>query len=284
MKVGFIGLGIMGDPMSANLARKLEIEVLVYDTDPKTGFMALAAGAKHSESARALAGAVDVIFTMLPNGSIVFNIYDSIKDLIHNGQIWVDMSTISPKESREIAYLVRKKDGSFLDAPVVRSRAAAVDGKLGIYVGGPKESYLKIRAFLECMGSNIVHLGENGSGLVMKLCHNMLVGQIQNGVNESLALARRVCGISPTGFAQAISYGGGQNFYLDSKAAIIEEGDFTASFSAANMNKDINLASELAVEAGLTLDGLELVRRRYREIMDRNLGSMDFSVSWQLFS
>jgi 3-hydroxyisobutyrate dehydrogenase len=236
------------------------------------------------ESALELAFTVDVLFTMVPNGKIVADIYEAINSAIRQEWIWIDMSTISPRESRELAVLVKQKGGAFLDAPVVKSRAAAVEGKLGIYVGGPEKVFTKIKPLLECMGANVLYLGDNGSGLVMKLCHNLLVAQIQNGVNESLALARKLCGIDPTDFAKAISCGGGQNFYLDSKANVIAKEDFTAAFSAANMNKDITLASDLAKEAGLSLEGLDLVRRRYQELMERGLGSQDFSVSWKLFS
>jgi 3-hydroxyisobutyrate dehydrogenase len=284
MKLGFIGLGLMGDPMSMNLVKKSGKELLVFDPNPGAGSLALKAGGRRAENARELVSASDLVFSMVPNGTIVGEIYESVKTALRPGLIWADLCTIAPRESRNIAALVRERGAVFLDTPVVKSRAAALEGKLGIYAGGPEEAFEKIKPFLECMGAAVLYLGDNGMGLVMKLCHNMLVAQIQNGVNESLALARKLCGISPSAFARAAACGGAQNFYLDSKAPSIEKEDFSPAFSTANLNKDINLASELAAEAGLSLPGLDLVRERCHEMMARGLGPLDFSSSWKLFS
>lgn len=282
--IGFIGLGTMGEPMACNLIRKSGLPVCVFDLVPDRMEACVAEGAAGAESAQAVAEKADIVFTMLPKNEHVQDVYAQILPVVRNGQIFVEMSTISPKVSIDIANKISEKGALLLDAPVVKSKPAAISGTLGIYVGGDKGAYEEILPLLHCMGENVIHLGQNGNGLIMKLCHNMLVAQIQNGVNEMLLLAGKAGGIGPTTFAQAISYGGGQNFYLDSKAAVLEKRDFTPAFALQYMNKDIGLAAELCAQAGLDLEGVQLVQKRYEEAMDAGYGPEDFSATFRLFS
>ena len=128
------------------------------------------------------------------------------------------------------------------------------------------------------MGENIIRMGGNGSGLVMKICHNALVSQIQNGVNETSTLAAAY-GIDIQTFAQAISYGGGQNFYLDSKKDAIAAEDYTTAFSVQNMHKDVHICTALAAEAGVAMPGEENAARVYDEAMEQGLGAEDFCAT-----
>jgi 3-hydroxyisobutyrate dehydrogenase len=128
------------------------------------------------------------------------------------------------------------------------------------------------------MGENIIHLGDNGSGLMMKICHNMLVGEVQNAVNEMMTLAQK-SDIKIDDFAKAISYGGGQNFYLDAKAESIKNRDFTTAFSVENMNKDVNIAAEIKEDLNLNLPGIDLVKDVYHKAMEEKYGKEDFSAS-----
>ena len=168
-----------------------------------------------------------------------------------------------------------------LDAPVVKSKAAAEKGELGIYVGGDYGTYEEVKDILRCMGKNIIYMGENGQGLVMKICHNILVGMIQNGVNEVLTLAEKL-GIDYEKFVTAISYGGGQNFYLDSKWETIKRRDFKPAFSVQNMNKDVNLACDLQENCGLDLPGFEHIKEIYSKAMEKGFGNEDFSASFKV--
>ena len=128
------------------------------------------------------------------------------------------------------------------------------------------------------MGANIKRMGPNGAGLVMKICHNALVSQIQNGVNETVLLARKA-GISVADYAQAISYGGGQNAYLDAKAPALEKEDFTTAFSVENMAKDVNIALSLAAELGLRLPGEENAGAVYAQALALGCAKEDFSAT-----
>ncbi|HJD22149.1 MAG TPA: NAD(P)-dependent oxidoreductase [Candidatus Gemmiger faecigallinarum] len=282
MKLGFIGIGTMGLPMSLNLSKKSGCAVTVYDRSPAAIAQAPDGALHVAGCAGDVADQCDVIFTMLPRSEHVQSVYTELLPHIRPGQIFVDMSTISPSVSRAVAGTVRSRGADFADAPVVKSRPAAVDGTLGIYVGGREETFRAVLPLLQCMGSSVLYLGDNGAGLVMKLCHNALVAQIQNGVNETLHLARTVAGIDAVTFARAAAVGGAQAFYLDSKAAVIQAGDYTPAFCAEYMHKDIGLAMDLCREAGLHFSGIELTARRYDDALARGWGREDFSCTYKL--
>ena len=130
------------------------------------------------------------------------------------------------------------------------------------------------------MGNNVIHLGTNGAGLVMKACHSNLVSQIQNGVNEMILLAQKA-GIDPETFDKAISYGGGQNFYLSGKYKNIADNTYAAAFSAENMHKDVYIAEKLAKEYGLKLSGMDVTKKVYDHSLKMNLGKEDFSATFK---
>lgn len=276
--IGFIGLGIMGEPMCLNILKKSEQNVIVYDVNEAQMEKLQKAGAIKAYSIGDLGEKCDVIISMVPKSEHVEAVYKELLPVIREGQILIDMSTISPEVSKALSEKVKEKGAVMLDAPVVKSRPAAEAGLLGIYVGGDIDAFNKVKEILGFMGSNIIHLGDNGSGLVMKLCHNMLVAQIQNGVNEAITLATK-SNIDISKLMTSISYGGGQNFYLDSKGKSIEKGDFTTAFSVENMHKDIYLAKELAENLGLSLNGIGVVKEVYDKAMAEKFGKEDFSAT-----
>ena len=283
MNIGFIGLGIMGSAMSTNILKKSDENLIVYDINKEASNKLKEIGAEVADSIKDIAHRCEVIITMVPKNEHVISVYNELIPEVKKGSLLIDMSTISPEVSRNLAIQVEKEGSRMIDAPVVKSQAAAIEGTLGIYVGGKEEDYNKARKYLEYMGNNIIYLGENGNGLIMKLCHNALVAQIQNGVNETLKLATKVGNIKPEVFAKAISYGGGQNFYLDSKINAIKERNFKTAFSIANMDKDIHLADNLAKESNLILEGIKLACKRYEEAMSKGYGLEDFSATYKLF-
>ena len=278
MKIGFIGLGIMGEAMCGNIIRKHDDTVYVFDNVKEKTDLLAEKGGKACRSCRDLAAKAEIIISMVPKSEHSRAVCEEIFPELGEGKIWIDMSTIDPEVSREIAGTVKKTGASFLDAPVVKSRPAAEAGKLGIYVGGSEEDFHKVLPVLAYMGENIIRMGDNGSGLVMKICHNALVSQIQNGVNETAALAEKN-GIDIMTFAEAISYGGGQNFYLDSKKEVIRKEDYTTAFSVANMHKDVHICLHMAEECGLPMPGEENAAKVYDEAMEKGYGSEDFSAT-----
>lgn len=281
MNIGFIGLGIMGEPMSKNIIKKgIKDKVFVYDLfdSKKSEFESL--GAVWASSSKDVAEKSDVIFSIIPKSEHVLSLSKEIIPVLKSGKIWADMSTIDPQVAIDISKDVAKTGAVMLDCPLVKSRAAAIEGSLGIYVGGDNNAFEKIKEILLRMGNNVIHLGDNGTGLVMKACHNNLVAQIQNGVNETILLASKFS-ISPEIFEKAISYGGGQNFYLSGKYKNIAENKYDTAFSVENMHKDVYIAARLAADCNLKLNGLENTKKVYDHSMQMNLGKEDFSATYK---
>ncbi len=281
MKIGFVGLGLMGKPMSINIIKKSGMPVMVFDLDKEKTAAVAAEGGEAASSIKEIGEKCDVIVSMVPKSEHVISVYNELLPTAEEGKIFIDMSTIDPQVSRELSVKIKEKGAVMIDAPVVKSVPAAESGTLGIYVGGCKEAYAKVENILKCMGSNIIHLGDNGAGLTMKLCHNTLVSEIQNGVNEMITLAEK-SGINVENFMTAVSYGGAQNFYLDTKGKVIAERNFKTAFSVENMNKDVNLTAALVKGLGLNLPGVEVARKVYAEAMESGYGKEDFSATFKV--
>ena len=281
MKIGFIGLGIMGESMSENIVKKHDDTVYVFDFVKEKVDLLAGKGAVACESSKELAEKSDVIISMVPKSEHSRSVYESIVDVLNSSKTCIDMSTIDPSVSVEISEMVKKTGAQFIDAPVVKSKPAAIAGKLGIYVGGDEDVYEKMRPILLYMGENVIRMGGNGKGLVMKICHNALVTQIQNGVNETLTLAQKN-GISIPDYATPISYGCGQNFYLDTQHAKLAAEDYSTAFSLANAAKDVNICMNLAEECGVNMPGEANVQRVYQEAMDKGMGPDDWRSTFKI--
>lgn len=278
MKIGFIGLGIMGESMSLNIVKKHDDKVYVFDFVQAKVDQLAADGAVPCTSSEEVAKNADVIISMVPKSEHSMSVYKSILGVLDSSKICIDMSTIDPSVSVEISKMVKATGAQFADAPVVKSKPAAIAGKLGIYVGCDEELYAKIEPILAYMGENIIRMGANGAGLVMKICHNTLVAEIQNGVNENLLLAGKY-GIDVDTFAKAISYGGGQNFYLDSKYAVIRDENYTTAFSVENMNKDLGICQNMSKEMNFPMPGMENAKRVYEKTIDMGFAKEDFCAT-----
>ncbi len=278
MKIGFVGLGIMGESMSENIIKKHNDSVYVFDFVEEKVRLLESKGAIACKSSLEVAQAVDVFITMVPKSEHSMSVYKEILPALRPGMTCIDMSTIDPSVSVEISRMVKETGAQFIDAPVVKSKPAAIAGKLGIYVGGDEATFEAVKPILLYMGENVIRMGDNGKGLVMKICHNALVAQIQNGVNETSTLAKKN-GIDILTFAQAISYGGGQNFYLDSKKEVIHRDDFTTAFSVENEHKDLGICLKLAEESGVKMPGQENTKRVYDAAIEAGYGKEDFSAT-----
>lgn len=281
MKIGFIGLGIMGESMCENIVKKHDDTVYAFDFVTEKVQKLAAIGAVPCTCTREVAERADVIITMVPKSENSRSVYTEALPVLGPGKTCIDMSTIDPSVSVELAQAVKATGAQFIDAPVVKSKPAAIAGTLGIYVGGDEDVFEAMKPILLYMGENVIRMGDNGKGLVMKICHNALVSQIQNGVNETATLAA-ANGIDILTFAQAISYGGGQNFYLDSKKDPISRGDFTTAFSIENEYKDVNICMGLAKECGVAMPGEANALRVYQQAMEQGLGKQDFCATIQV--
>ncbi len=278
MKIAFVGLGIMGESMCENIIKKHDDTVYVFDVVKEKVDKLAALGGCPCGSSREAAEKADVFITMVPRSEHSRAVYEEILPVLKEGKTCIDMSTIDPAVSVEISKKVKATGAEFIDAPVVKSKPAAIAGKLGIYVGGSEEAYEQMRPILLYMGENVMRLGGNGKGLVMKICHNALVAQIQNGVNETSSLAK-LNGIDILTYAQAISYGGAGNWYLDSKKDALAREDYSTAFSIQNEHKDVHICQNLANECGFKMPGLENTVRVYDKALEMGLGKEDFCAT-----
>lgn len=281
MKIGFIGLGIMGESMSENIVKKHDDKVFVSDINKAQVEKLATVGALPCDSNIDVAKNADVIITMVPKSEHVKAVYTELLPYIDDTKICIDMSTIDPSVSVEVAGMVKAKGAQFADAPVVKSKPAAIAGELGILVGCDECLFDTIKPILAYMGCNIIRMGENGKGLVMKICHNTLCAQIQNGVNETMLLAKKM-GITAEDFHTAVSYGGAQNFYLDGQWQNIDNENWTTAFSLENEHKDLGIAQRLSAEAGVSMPGMENAKSVYDRGLEAGIGKEDWRATYKV--
>lgn len=281
MKIGFIGLGIMGESMCENIVKKHDDTVYCSDLNKAQVEKLVSLGATGCDSNIDVAKSADVIITMVPKSEHVKAVYTELLPYIDGGKICIDMSTIDPSVSVECAHMIKAKGAQFADAPVVKSKPAAIAGELGILVGCDEGLYETIKPILAYMGCNIIRMGENGAGLAMKICHNTLCAQIQNGVNETLLLAQSM-GISAEDYHTAISYGGAQNFYLDAQWQNIANENWTTAFSLENERKDLGICERLAAEQGVDMPGMKNAKAVYDKGFDAGIGKEDWRATYKV--
>ena len=281
MKIGFIGLGIMGESMCANVVKKHNDTVYCSDLNKDQVRKLAALGAVPCENNIEVAEKADMIISMVPTSKNVSDLYHELLPYITEGMICIDMSTIDPSVSVEVSKEVKAKGAQFADAPVVKSKAAAIEGTLGVLVGCEKSLYPEIEPILRYMGTTVIHMGENGKGLVMKICQNTLVGEIQNGVNETLLMALHY-GISIDNFAAAVAAGGANCAYMAVQKDKLKNEDYSVAFSFENMNKDIHICERMAADAGMEMPGMQNVKRVFEKGMSAGLAKEDFRATYKV--
>ena len=256
MKVGFIGLGIMGKPMCKNLM-KAGYEMVVTTHNKETLKEMEALGAKTVTCGREVAEEADVIITMLPNSPQVREVAlgkGGILEGAREGSVLIDMSSIDPTESKAIAAELAKKGVDMLDAPVSGGEPKAIDGTLSVMVGGKKETFDKYYDLLMTMAGSVVYVGELGSGNVAKLANQVIVAINIAAVSEALTLAKKA-GTDPELVYQAIRGGLAGSTVLDAKAPMMIDHNFKPGFRIELHIKDLNnaLNASHAVNASLPL-------------------------------
>ncbi|MBQ9517492.1 MAG: NAD(P)-dependent oxidoreductase [Eubacterium sp.] len=281
MKIGFIGLGIMGESMCENIVKKHDDAVYCSDLNKDQVAKLAALGANGCDTNIDVAKNADVIITMVPKSEHVKAVYTELLPYITEGKICIDMSTIDPSVSVECANMIKAKGAQFADAPVVKSKPAAINGTLGVLVGCDEGLYETIKPILLYMGCNVIRMGENGAGLAMKICHNTLCAEIQNGVNETLLLAKSM-GISAEDYHTAVSYGGAQNFYLDAQWENIANENWTTAFSLENERKDLGICERLAAEQGVDMPVMKHVKGVYDKGFDAGIGKEDWRATYKI--
>jgi len=272
--LGFIGLGVMGEPMCANLARKSRLPVYATDLHHMPLQRLAAAGVTACGSAAEVAQQADVIFLSLPSGREVEEIADAIRTAPkRRAKTLVDCSTSPVALTREIAARCAADGLDYADAPVARTREAARSGTLSIMVGGTPEVFARIRPFLDRMGNEITHCGPVGCGQVVKILNNMVLFEIGSALAEALAIGRR-SGVAEALLFDTFAKGSSDSFALRNHGmkAMLPRRFPEDAFGTDYALKDLSYALSLAREAGVDPAGAEVAGRRLEAASQRGFG------------
>jgi len=279
MKIGFIGLGIMGKPMSKNLI-KAGYSLVVRDHNAESVAELVALGATSGDSAKAVAEQSDVIITMLPNSPHVKEVLLGEGGVIEGakaGTIVIDMSSIAPLASREIHEALAKKSVALLDAPVSGGEPKAIDGTLSVMVGGDKELFDKCYDIMKAMAGSVVHTGEIGAGNVTKLANQVIVALNIAAMAEALTLATKA-GVNPDLVYQAIRGGLAGSTVLDAKAPMVMNRNFKPGFRIDLHIKDLANALDTSHGVGAQLPLTAAVMEMMQALKADGLGTADHSA------
>lgn len=253
-KIGFIGLGIMGKPMSENLI-KAGYTLVVCDRNQSVVDELTAKGATAAPNVKDLAAQVDMIITMLPNSPHVKEVAlgaNGIIDGAKAGVIYVDMSSIDPIVAREVASALKEKGIPMLDAPVSGGQPKAIDGTLSVMVGGPQDIFDTVEPVLKAMAGSVVRTGEIGAGNVTKLANQIIVALNIAAMSEALVLATKT-GVEPELVYKAIRGGLAGSTVLDAKAPLVMDRKFEPGFRIDLHIKDLQNVMDTAHSVGVPL-------------------------------
>lgn len=265
-KIGFIGLGAMGGPMAKNLAKK-GFRLTVFDVVTEKVGLFKSMGAEMATSCREVAEKCPVVITVLPASSHVREAVlgkMGVSEGVKGGSVLIDMSTIDPMTTKEIADVLGQKGVEMLDAPIARGVPAAVAGTLVIYVGGKKEVFDRYREILAAMGTDIYHVGDIGSGEVVKIVNNLMVAVTTCALAEAMVLGVKA-GVKPDILFEALSSGSGNSFVLQNHyknnvmKGKFEEGVFPIDY----MLKDLDLALSTGKKLRIPLHFAALSAQQY---------------------
>ncbi len=272
-RIGFIGLGIMGRPMARNLM-KAGFSLTVWNRSRPGTDALVSEGAAEAGSPREVAERSDVVITILGDSGDTEQVAlgpDGVIEGAHERLVHIDMSTISPAVTRSIAERYAERGVELLDAPVSGGERGAIDGTLSIMVGGKQEVFERCRPVFEAMGKTIVYCGPSGSGQVVKLCNQVVVGLNNLAMSEALILAAKA-GVAPATMIDAVKAGAGSSWALQNLAPRVLSGDFKPGFKVAHQQKDLRLALELARQSLAPLPGTALVHQLFAALEAEGLG------------
>ncbi|WP_349985810.1 3-hydroxyisobutyrate dehydrogenase [Stenotrophomonas sp. WHRI 8082] len=291
-RIAFIGLGNMGGPMAANLAKAGHV-VRVFDLVPAAVQAAVDAGATAATSALDTLTDAEVVISMLPASRHVEGVYlgdDGLLADIPGGALVIDCSTIAPATARKVAEAAAARGLQMLDAPVSGGTAGATAGTLTFIVGGEEDALERARPYLQAMGKNIFHVGASGAGQVAKLCNNMALGVIMAVTGESIALGV-AHGLDPKVLSQMMAVSTGRSWATEvcnPWPGVLENAPasrgYSGGFGSDLMLKDMGLAVEAAMSVGASIPLGELARNLYSMNHQAGRGKLDFSSVVQLVS
>jgi len=260
MSLGFIGLGVMGEPMCRNLVRKSGRAVIAFDARREPLERLGADGVRTAADVAEIAAGADTIFLSLPGEPEVRAVCldrDGLLAHARNGQTLVDCSTAPVTLAQELARACAAKGVDFADAPVARTRQAAIEGTLSLMVGASSGVFARIAPLLRCMASEVTHCGAPGAGQAVKLLNNMVLAQTVVALAEALAVAKASGAVDPKVLYETLAKGSADSFALRNHGmkSLLPESHPKHAFPVTYMLKDVRYAMALASAAGLDLQG-----------------------------
>jgi 2-hydroxy-3-oxopropionate reductase len=278
-KVGFIGLGIMGGPMAQNLMEAGH-ELVLYNRTKEKAEEIAGDGSTVVESPKEVAESCDLIVLMLPDSPQVEEVVegeDGVLEGLKEGALIVDMSTISPVVTRELAEKIEERGATMLDAPVSGGEPGAQQGTLAIMAGGSEEDFERARPLLEVMGGAITHVGPTGAGQTAKAANQIVVAVTLEGISEALVLASKA-GVAPEKILEAISGGLAGSNVMEAKKENFLEHDFEPGFRVDLHHKDLGIALAAGREYGVSLPVTAVVDQMLEALKAKGRGDRDHSA------
>ena len=275
-RIGLIGLGIMGKPMTNNLLQANH-NLGLYARNPKSLQSFSANNIEIYNSPAELAQHCDITITMVADSPDVIDVVTGKKGIICGAKpkhLVIDMSTISPEVTRSIAKELASKGIDMLDAPVSGGEQGAIDGTLSIMVGGNADAFNYAFPVLQVLGKNIVHIGEHGAGQVSKACNQILVAQTVAAVGEAFLLAKS-SGVDPSKVREALLGGFANSKVLELHGKRILDDNYKPGFKAELHLKDIGIALKSAQENKISIPGTEMVEKYLRKLIEQGDGELD---------
>jgi 2-hydroxy-3-oxopropionate reductase len=278
--IGWIGAGIMGRPMAAHLLRASYTLVVAERAGPGVAAL-VAAGAQTMPTPRALAEGSDAVFTMLPDSATVENVvlgYEGVLTGLRPGCLFVDMSSIAPATARRIAAEIAATGAHALDAPVSGGEQGAIEATLSVMAGGTVGAFTQAEPLLRHLAALVVHVGGPGAGQVAKACNQIAVAVTIEAVAEALALAE-AAGADPSKVLTALMGGLAASRVMERYGPRMLESRYEPGARASLHQKDLMIATGLAADAGIELPALQLVLRRFSELVARDPGLDHSAIS-----
>lgn len=281
--IGFIGLGIMGLPMSKNLL-DAGYDVVGHNRSQEPVEELVEYGGKAATSAREVAERTETVITCLPDSSVVESVIrggDGVVDGLSDGMTVIDMSTISPTVTEQLAAAIEAKGGHMLDAPISGGERGAIEGTLSIMVGGDEAVFTRQMELFDVMGETVTHCGSNGAGQTTKACNQIVVAAQMVAVSEALVFAQKA-GADLTSVIEAISGGAAGCWTLDNRAERMISGNFDPGFFASYQYKDLRIATEAGKAFGVAMPQTAIAHELYKSMETTGRGDDDNSGVLQI--
>jgi 3-hydroxyisobutyrate dehydrogenase/glyoxylate/succinic semialdehyde reductase len=285
MQIGFIGLGIMGSRMAANLLKN-NFNLTVYNRSKDKAAALLEKGASWAEDPAGVSRKSDVLFTMLSTPEVVAQTAlgpDGFLDALRQDALWVDCSTVNPSFSKQMAAEARKRGVRFMDAPVSGSKVPAETGGLIFLVGGDPGDVKICEPFFTVMGSRVIHAGRQGSGAALKMVFNMLLGVSMLAFSEAMSLGQSL-GLSQDLLLNALPGTPVAAPFIGLKKEKIKTRDFSPEFPLRWMQKDLHLATVSAYETGAALPLVSTAKEMFAMALRSGMGDKDISAVYELLN